>query len=115
MINIIESYLNFLNEKEWEENPKWEDHISLDLLKHLISQDGKTDIKTLALNRQSIQPTILDLIKNTGGDYMGRETTRNSDHGDYAGIEYILKQMPKNWREKVKKYVEKIAQRHNEE
>ena len=111
-MKILEGYLNFLSEKEWDEEAKWEDHISRELLKQLIMQD--TDVETLASQRQSIQPTLLDLIKNTGGDYKGRTTTRNSSHGDYAGIEYILKQMPKDWRDRVKKYVEKIAKKHKE-
>lgn len=113
-MNILESYLNFLNEKEWGEDSKWEDHINLDMIRHYIKQDGKVKQDYFAVTRQSMQPTLLDLIKNTGGDYKGREKTRNSSHGDYSGIDYILNQMPKNWRDKVKKYVEKIAKRHLE-
>jgi len=114
-MKFIESYLNFLSEKEWDEDAKWEDHISIDMLKHFISQNGKVNNDQLGNQRQSIQPTLLDLIKNTGGDYKGRSTTRNSNHGDYAGIDYILKQMPPNWKNRVKKYVEKIAKTHNED
>ena len=113
-MKLIETYLSFLNEKEWDEKAKWEDHINVDDLKSFIKQDGKVTDKDLTYQRQAIQPTLMDLIKNTGGDYKGRTTTRNSNHGDYAGIDYILKQMPKDWVEKVKKYVETIAKKHQE-
>lgn len=112
MINMTESYLKYLEEKEWDEDAKWEDHVSRELLKQLIAQLEDDD--KISLKRQSIQPTLLDLIKNTGGDYMGRETTKNSNHGDFSGIEYILKKMPKDWQEKVKQYVVKIATKHRE-
>ena len=111
-MKLVESCLKFLAEKEWDEDPKWEDHISLDMLKQLIMQD--IGVEKPAMQRQSMQPTLLDLIKNTGGDYHGRTKTRNAGHGDFAGIEYILKQMPDDWREKVKQYVETIAKKHKE-
>jgi len=114
-MKIIKDYLKLLNESEWNETDEWQDHFDRDLLANLISKNSETGEKELNVNRHSIQPVLLNLIKNTGGDYRGRTNMRNSDHGDYAGVDYILKNMPKGWEEKVKKYVEKIAKKHNEE
>jgi len=114
-MKAIDKYLKLLYEKEWDEEDKWKSHLDRDLLRHLISKDGETDEEVLNINRHTIQPVLLNLIKNTGGDYKGRTTTRNSGHGDFALISYVLKNMPDGWEAKVKKYVEKIARKHNEE
>jgi len=112
---LIENYLVYLNEKEWDEDDKWKDHFQTDLLRHVIMKDTKTDEIQINVNRHSIQPVLLNLIKNTGGDYRGRTTTRNSNHGDFSFMSYILKHLPKDWEVEMKKYVEKIAKKHNEE
>jgi len=114
-MKIIDNYLKKLNEKEWDERDKWKEYFDRDLLSHLISKDGESDESEININRHSIQPVLLNLIKNTGGDYRGRSKMRNSDHGDFSGIDYILKNMPKGWEEKLKKYVKKLSKKHNEE
>jgi len=114
-MDIIEKYLIALQEKEWDEDDRWKDHFNRDLLNHLILKNDKTGEEELNVNRHSIQPVLMNLIKNTGGDYKGRKTTSNSEYGDFSGVDYILKHLPDGWEDKMKKYVEKIAKKHNEE
>ena len=114
-MSLLENYLKKLNEKEWDEDDRWKKHFNADLLKHLISKNSKTGEPEVNVNRHSIQPVLINLIKNVGGDYKGRKTTSNTDHGDFAAVDYILKHLPKDWEYKMKKYVEKIAKKHNEE
>lgn len=115
MTILIENYLTQLQEKEWDEKDIWKAHLDADLLKHLISKNSETGEQELNVNRHSIQPVLMNLIKNTGGDYKGRKTSSNSDHGDFSGVEYILKRLPSDWEDKLRKHVEKIAKKHNEE
>lgn len=112
---ILENYLKRLNEKEWDEDDRWKEHFNTDLLKHVISKDSKTGETEINVNRHSIQPVLLNLIKNAGGDYRGRQNTSNTDHGNFAAVDYILKHLPKDWQSKMEKYVKKIAKKHNEE
>lgn len=111
----VDKYLIMLQEKEWNEEDIWKKHFDQDLLKHLISKDSKDGEVEVNINRHAIQPVLLNLIKNTGGDYMGRTKTRNSSHGDFAAIDYIMNKMPEGWEEKLRKYVERLAKKHNEE
>ena len=57
----------------------------------------------------------MNLLKTSGGDYMGRTTMSNTDHGNFAAVDYILKHLPPDWEYKMRKHVEKIAKKHNEE
>lgn len=114
MSKALDKYLKYLNEKEWDEKSKWEELINKDLLRNVITRNDETGEDEININRHTMQPVLMNLIKNVGGDYMGRSTTRNADHGDFAGIEYILNRLPDDWEEKVKQYVMKIAKKHKE-
>jgi predicted transcriptional regulator len=114
-MNLLETYLKKLNEKEWDEDDKWKEQFDKDLLRSVISKNSETGEEEINVNRHTIQPALLNLIKNAGGDYKGRTTTRNSKHGDFSGIDYILKKLPSDWEDKLKKYIQKIAKTHNEE
>ena len=92
----------------------WEDHIKLDKIRDLILLDPNVDEKDFDSERHTIQPMLLQLIKNAGGDYMGRETTRNSSHGDFSGTDWLEKQLPSNWRKLARQYIEKVARKHHE-
>ena len=113
-MNILESYLNFIQEKDWDGGDTWEDHIQLNKIRDLLKHHPDIDEKDLDSARHTIQPMLVKLIGTAGGDYRGRITTRNSDTGDFAGTDWLEKNLPKDWRKKAKKYIEKVARKHHE-
>ena len=54
-MNILENYLQKLNEKEWDENDTWKSHFDRELLKHVVSKNSKTGETEININRHSIQ------------------------------------------------------------
>lgn len=111
-MNALESYLKTLQEKEWDSTDTWEDHIEIDKLKDILAKKGNIDQEDIDQLRHTIQPMLIKLIKNSGGDYMGRDKTRNSSHGDFSGVEWLMKYLPSDWKEKADKYIEKVARDH---
>jgi len=106
---LTESNLSLIFEKEWDEKNKWDRQIQINTLRKLLNLDPDTNEKDLTTLRHSMQPTLLNLIKNTGGDWKGNKAIINAKHGDYSGIKYILKHLPKDWEDKIQKYVRKIS------
>lgn len=108
----IDNYLQFLQEKEWNQDQTWEDHIDIFLLRNLLAK--KDSIKQDELNqiRHTIQPMLLQIFKTAGGDYMGRETTKNTKSFDFSGMDWLEKYLPKDWEQKARKYIEKVARKH---
>ena len=101
-----------LSEKEWESEGTWEDHIDMEELEKLI---GMKNIKQKDLDqaRHTIQPILIKLMKNAGGDYKGRKDMKNSSSGDFSGMDWLEKQLPKDWKERAKKYIEKVSRKHD--
>jgi hypothetical protein len=110
----IDNYLEYLQEKEWSGDQGWEDHIDLFLLRNLLAKKDNLDQEELNQIRHTIQPMLIQIFKNAGGDYMGRETTKNSKSFDFSGMDWLEKYLPKDWQEKARKYIEKVARNHND-
>lgn len=110
-MTIVDRYLTYLHERAWDYDQNWENQIDIKLIRDLI---GKKDIDQEKLNkiRHIIQPMLIQLFINAGGDYRGRETTKNTTSGDFSGMDWLEKQLPKGWEEKAKKYIEKVARKH---
>jgi hypothetical protein len=108
----IDNYLQYLQEKEWNEDRSFDDHIDVFLLRNLLAK--KDDLNQAKLNkiRHTIQPMLIQIFQTAGGDYMGRETTKNSKSGDFSGMDWLEKYLPKDWKEKARQYMEKIARKH---
>lgn len=81
---LLEGYLAYLNERDWDEPNDPGTH-SLDLLRRVISHlDGSGK---LAKERQHHQPNMLNVyIKRSLGDYKGRADTLNSYRFKKIGI-----------------------------
>lgn len=109
---ILEKYLNHIQEKAWDYGDSWEDKIDLKDLANLLGMKD-VDQRKLDMLRHTIQPALIQLFKNAGGDYRGREKMRNMDHGDFSGMDWLNKHLPKGWEEKLRKYMERVAKEHN--
>jgi len=109
---IIDLYIKYLNEKEYDEEDDRPDLFQVDKFKKLI--DLETDEEEFNDDRQSIQPTLVGLIKNVGGDYKGRDTMANMKRNDYTGLDMLKKHLPKDWKEKLKKHVARYARKDHD-
>jgi len=93
---ILEAYLTFLHEREWND-PDDPGSVHPDLLDRVISRlDGSADLAKL---RQKHQPNMLNVyIKRALGDYRGRADTLNTYRFKNIGID--------DW-ENIKKVIKK--------
>lgn len=109
-MTIIDKYLNQLQEREWSEPSPWKDQIDLKDIADLLGFKGKQG--DLDMLRHAIQPTLIQIMKNAGGDYRGRETTKNSNPADFSGMDWVQKHLPPDWEERIRKYVMNVARKH---
>jgi len=101
-----------LNEKCWDTDDTWENHINNKTIQDLLGLKDDIDQEKLNKLRHLIQPTLIKLISTSGGDYQGRNTTRNSYNGDTSGVDWLKKHLPNDWKEKLKDHVKKVARKH---
>jgi hypothetical protein len=111
-VKIIDKYLNQLQEREWNEDNPWYNHIKLKDIAMLLGFKGSQ--AELDMLRHTIQPTLIQLMKNAGGDYRGRETTKNTPSVDFSGMDWVEKHLPADWEDRIRKYIKKIARKHKE-
>jgi len=111
-MKVVEIYLKKLQEKEWSSDSHWADHVKLKDIAQLMGFKGSQG--ELDMLRHTIQPTLIQIMKNAGGDYRGRETTKNTKSGDYSGMDWVEKHLPSDWEERIRKYIEKVARNHKE-
>jgi 8-oxo-dGTP pyrophosphatase MutT (NUDIX family) len=110
--NTIEEYLRKLNEREYMDDTERPDLFKVDRFQKLMTFKKKED--DFNDDRQSVQPTLLGLIKNVGGDYRGRDDMANMKHHDYTGLDMLKKYLPKDWEEKLKKHVSRYARKDHD-
>ncbi len=83
-INILSSYLRFLNEREVDEPTENPAAFDIELYKKVM-----TDVKVEPLHnvRQTLQPTLFGIyFKNALGDYRGRYDSINSRRHQSLGV-----------------------------
>ena len=105
--NLLEIYLYFLQEKEWDGHSDIKSN-DLDIISKLILKIGGHE-KELNDKSHNIQPTLIGLIANTGGDYKGRTTTANTKRDPRSGFDILKKYLPKNWKELLHKASIKVG------
>jgi hypothetical protein len=99
-MDLLNIYLIFLHEREWNEPDNFKKFLRSDRFKNMIK-----NIETAKDNdtRQEIQPTQVGLIMTSGGDYKGREDLANIKLKRYTGLKKLNKYLPKGWEDKVRK------------
>jgi hypothetical protein len=92
MLNI---YLKFLQEREWnDKNIEW-DNDELETIKHFLSNLDRKSTDKMDANRHSFQPSIFNIyLKNVIGDYKGRIDALNSRRVYTVGIKALKKHIP---------------------
>jgi len=87
-LTLLEVYLIYLQEKEWDEDEEFPDKISVKTIANVIgklSGSGK-----LAAARHSLQPRLLNIyVRNALGDYLGRANTQNSYNLQNIGLDKL--------------------------
>lgn len=106
----LDKYLNQIQEREWSEPSPWADQIDIEDIAKLLKLKG--DQVDLDMLRHVIQPTLIQIMKNAGGDYRGRDNMSNSKHGDFSGIEWVKKYLPSDWEKRIRKYIKQVAKDH---
>jgi hypothetical protein len=109
---IVEEYLSRIDEREYTDDTERPDLFQLDRFKKLMNFDKEED--DFNDDRQSVQPTLIGLIKNVGGDYRGRDDMANMKRNDYTGLKMLKKYLPKDWNEKLKKHVARYARKDHD-
>lgn len=106
----LDKYLNRIQEREWSDPSPWGDQIDIDDIAKLLKFKGsQSDLDML---RHVIQPTLVQIMKNAGGDYRGRDSMDNTNKADFSGMEWIKKKLPSDWEEKLRKYIKQVAKDH---
>jgi len=106
-MKLLEIYLYFLQEKEWDGDSDIKSN-DLDIIRKLLLTLGGQE-EELNNKCHNIQPTLMGLIANTGGDYKGRTTAANTKRDPRSGFAILKKYLPKNWKELLHKAPIKIG------
>ena len=109
-MNNLDKHLNRIQEREWSEPSPWSSQIKIGDIAALLNFKGSQ--KDLDMLRHVIQPTLIQIMKNSGGDYRGRNTMSNTDHGDFSGVEWVKKHLPSDWEKRIRKYIKQVAKDH---
>lgn len=97
----IETYLKFIQEKEWNEPDAYEKFMKVERLIDLIKDlEGAIDLNNA---KHEDQPTLIGLLMTAGGDYMGRKDMSNAEKELYTGLKKLKKYLPKDWENKLRK------------
>jgi len=106
-MNLLEIYLYFLQEKEWDGESDIPSD-DLDIIRRAIATLGGEE-EDLNDKRHNIQPTLMGLISTAGGDYQGRDNMANSKRDTRNGFDILKKYLPKNWRELLRNKKIKVS------
>lgn len=78
-MRILEHYLNFLQERQWDEETENPDAFDVTPYKRLMVEPGLDNPALFQKLRQTLQPSLFGLyIKNAVGDYKGRPDMYNA-------------------------------------
>lgn len=100
-MKILETYLSYLQEREWNEPDNFEDFLKVQQYVNLMKDlEGSLDINAA---KQDSQTTLIGLLMTAGGDYMGRKDMSNSKSEPYLGLKKLKKYLPKGWEDKLRK------------
>lgn len=103
-MTLMEEYINYIQEREWDEDPKNNDSFDTKVFKDALSKlAGPDPFNSI---RHDEDPTLVNIyIKNLLGDYKGRIDTHNTDvSADPIG---------KDGMEKVKAVVDRYRKLNN--